>query len=195
MEDLTEIKESFLGDLKGVDNLQQLKELKARYLGKKGVLTSQLKGLSKLPPQERPLFGKKINEIKAFIETEIEKKTAGLKEVEIQRKLLEESIDITLPGRYIPPGKSHPVSQVLQEIIEIFRSMGFGVEEGPEVELDYYNFEALNIPKEHPARDMQDTFYINTGEQGAVVESDVVLRTHTSPVQIRVMERRKPPFR
>lgn len=195
MEDLTEIKESFLRDLNGVNNLQQLKELKARYLGKKGVITSQLKGLSKLPVEERPLFGKKVNEIKAFIEAEIEKKTAGLKEAEIQRKLLEESIDITLPGRYIPPGKSHPVSQVLQEIIEIFRSMGFGVEEGPEVELDYYNFEALNIPKEHPARDMQDTFYINTGEQGVVMESDVVLRTHTSPVQIRVMERRKPPFR
>jgi phenylalanyl-tRNA synthetase alpha chain len=183
MEDL---KQSFLEELKSVKNLADLANIKVKYLGKKGIITSELKSLSKIPLQERPLHGKKINEIKQFIENELDLKESGLKQEELQRQLLSESLDITLSGKFIPFGREHPINKTLAEITDIFIKMGFSVEEGPEVETDYYNFEALNIPKEHPARDMQDTFYIS---------DEIVLRTHTSPVQVRVMEKRKPPVR
>lgn len=183
---LEEIKKRFFEDLKITGNLQELNTLKVRYLGKKGIITSQLKSLSSLPTAERPLAGKLINELKLLIEKEIETKELLLRDAELRNQLLSEYIDITLPGKYTPLGSEHPLNKVLAEVVDIFVRMGFSVEEGPEVELDYYNFEALNIPKEHPARDMQDTFYIS---------DDIVLRTHTSPVQIRGMLKRNPPVR
>ena len=181
-----DIKAKFAEDLKSVQTLPELNNLKVQYLGKKGFIMSQLKSLSSLPPSERPLVGKLINDLKLLIENEISSRESSLREAELQSQLLSEYIDITLPGKYIPFGSEHPLNKVLSEVVDIFVRMGFSVEEGPEVELDYYNFEALNIPKEHPARDMQDTFYIS---------DDIVLRTHTSPVQIRGMEKRKPPVR
>lgn len=183
---IEDLKQTFLEELKSVKNLTDLSNLKVKYLGKKGIITSELKSLSKVPLEERPSHGKKINEIKQFIETELDLQESRLKQEELKRQLLSESLDITLSGKFIPFGREHPINKVLSEVTDIFVKMGFSVEEGPEVELDYYNFEALNIPKDHPARDMQDTFYIS---------DDIVLRTHTSPVQVRVMEKRKPPVR
>ncbi len=183
---LEDIKGKFAEDLDAVRTLPELSNLKVQYLGKRGVITSSLKSLSSLPLSERPLAGKIINDIKVFIESRITDKESILREAELKNQLLSEYIDITLPGRYTLPGSEHPLSKVLSEVVDIFVKMGFSVEEGPEVELDFYNFEALNIPKEHPARDMQDTFYIS---------EDIVLRTHTSPVQIRGMKRRNPPVR
>lgn len=181
-----ELREKFLEEIKTIESLQQLNNLKAKYLGKKGIITLQLKSLSALSPSERPLAGKLINDIKIFVESEIASKEALIKDAELQKQLNAEYIDISLPGKYILAGAQHPLNIVLNEVVDIFIRMGFNVEEGPEVELDYYNFEALNIPKDHPARDMQDTFYIS---------EDIVLRTHTSPVQIRGMIKRKPPVR
>lgn len=169
-----------------VRDLAGLSSLKVKYLGKKGLITSELKRLSSVAAEERPRVGKEINEVKSLIEREIEEKESALKAEDVRRRLLRDAIDVTLPGRVVPFGREHPLTATLREIVDIFVRMGFDVEEGPEVELDHYNFEALNIPKDHPARDMQDTFYVS---------EDVVLRTHTSPVQIRVMEKRKPPVR
>jgi len=183
MEDL---KQAFLDELKSVESLADLTLLRVKYLGKKGIITSRLKSLSEIPQDERPSFGKKINEVKQFLESELETRESGLKNEDLKARLLSESIDITLPGRQVPFGKEHPVNKTLSEVVDIFVRMGFSVEEGPEVELDYYNFEALNFPRDHPARDMQDTFFIS---------DDIVLRTHTSPVQVRGMEKRKPPVR
>lgn len=181
-----DLKTSYLAELQAVTTLQELAQLKAKYLGKKGVVTLQLKTLGALSAEERPLAGKRINELKEAVESLSDAKEAELTHQELAKRLASESIDITLPGRTTGIGRAHPISTVLNEIIDIFVRLGFSVEEGPEVELDHYNFEALNIPKDHPARDMQDTFYVS---------DDVVLRTHTSPVQVRVMERQKPPLR
>jgi phenylalanyl-tRNA synthetase alpha chain len=183
---IEDLKRTFLDELASVKNSDDLFRLRVKYLGKKGIITSQLRSLSSLSPEERPLFGKNINELKQTIETELDAKEAEVKGLELKRQLLKEAVDVTLPGKYIPFGREHPISVTIAEIIDIFVKMGFTVEEGPEVELDYYNFEALNFPKEHPARDMQDTFFVS---------GDVVLRTHTSPVQVRIMEKRKPPVR
>lgn len=183
MEDL---KKTFLDELKSIETLADLTLLRVKYLGKKGIITSRLKSLSEIPQDERPAFGKKINEIKQFLEAELDTRESSLKNKDLKARLLSESIDITLPGRHIPFGKEHPVNKTLSEVVDIFVRMGFSVEEGPEVELDYYNFEALNFPRDHPARDMQDTFFIS---------DDIVLRTHTSPVQVRGMEKRRPPVR
>lgn len=186
MRDGTSLKKSFLDELTKAASLTEIQQIRVKYLGKKGLLTSELKTLSTLPAEERRSFGKLINELKELIESEIASKESALSQEDLRKRLVSEAIDITLPGKYTPIGKEHPINKVLREITEIFVTMGFGVEEGPEVELDYYNFEALNMPKNHPARDMQDTFYIT---------EDTVLRTHTSPVQIRGMEKRKPPLR
>ncbi len=183
MEDL---KQKFLDELKSVKNLADLSNLKVKYLGRKGIITSDLKSISSLSSEERPLYGKKINDIKQFIEAEIDARESNFKKEELRKQLLSDSLDITLSGKFVPFGREHPINKTLTKITDIFVKMGFSVEEGPEVELDYYNFEALNIPKDHPARDMQDTFYIS---------DDIVLRTHTSPVQVRIMEKRKPPLR
>ncbi len=186
MDDILSLKKVFLEESQSVVSISELQQLRIKYLGKKGLVTSQLKTLSEISPELRPEFGKAVNEVKNYIGDELKKIEGSLKEDEHKKRILSETIDITLPGKFVPFGREHPINKVLYEIVNIFLSMGFEVEEGPEVELDYYNFEALNIPKDHPARDMQDTFYIS---------DDVILRTHTSPVQIRVMEKRKPPLK
>ena len=160
--------------------------IRTRYLGRKGFLTDLLRKLKDVPSEERPLLGKLSNEIKDLLSNEID---AAIRRIDTGSKgeaLRRESVDVSLPGRAIKYGKLHPVTQVMSEICSIFSILGFAIVEGPEIELDYYNFEALNIPKDHPARDMQDTFY---------VAGDIVLRTHTSPVQVRTMEKHRPPIR
>jgi len=186
VDDILSLKKVFLEESQSVISISELQQLRIKYLGKKGLVTSQLKTLSEISPELRPEFGKAVNEVKIYIGDKLKKIEGSLKEDEHKKRILSETIDITLPGKFVPFGREHPINKVLYEIVNIFLSMGFEVEEGPEVELDYYNFEALNIPKDHPARDMQDTFYIS---------DDVILRTHTSPVQIRVMEKRKPPLK
>lgn len=173
-------------ELLRAESLPSLDAVRVKYLGKKGELTAILKGMGALTPEERKEVGQAANDARAVIETALGKKLTELKEAELNAKLADEVIDVTMPGHHAPLGKRHPLNLVLDEIKEIFLGMGFDVVEGPEVEKDYYNFEALNIPKEHPARDTQDTFYIS---------DEVVLRTQTSPVQIRTMEQRKPPIR
>ena len=173
-------------EISKASTLKDVHDLKVKYLGKKGILTQQLKSLKSLSKEERPAFGNTLNEIKKSLGDLISKQEEGLKTSDIVNKLKTEQIDVTVPGCYTPFGRLHPVTQVMDEIITIFTSLGFTVEEGPEVEHDFYNFEALNMPEDHPARDMQDTFYIS---------HDVVLRTHTSSVQVRVMEKNDPPLR
>jgi len=186
VDDLLSLRQSFLKEVSAVSETAELQQLKIKYTGRKGLVTAQLKAFSSVPPAERPAFGKAVNELKDFVEQTIEGKESSLKDIEKQQRLLAEKIDITLPGKSGQPGTFHPLNKVLEEIKDMFVSMGFGIEEGPEIELDYYNFEALNIPRHHPARDMQDTFYVS---------DDVVLRTHTSPVQVRVMEKKTPPLK
>lgn len=183
---IEDLKQKFLDELASAAGAADLFQLRVNYLGKKGAVTAALKTLSSASPEDRPLLGKKINDIKQFIEAELDSRDALLKSEELNKRLFADSVDITLPGKYTAFGKEHPINKVLSEIVDIFVRMGFSVEQGPEVERDYYNFEALNFPKEHPARDMQDTFFVT---------DDVVLRTHTSPVQVREMEKRKPPVR
>lgn len=173
-------------ELLAAAGLAELDAVRVKYLGKKGELTAILKGMGKLSPEERKEVGQAANEARAVIESALNQKLAELKEAEMNARLEEEVLDVTMPGTHSPIGKRHPLNIVADEIKEIFLGMGFDVVEGPEVEKDYYNFEALNIPKDHPARDTQDTFYVS---------DDVVLRTQTSPVQIRTMENRKPPIR
>jgi phenylalanyl-tRNA synthetase alpha chain len=165
---------------------RDLDEVRVKYLGKRGTLTQLLRALPGLPPAERPIVGKEANAAKAGLESELEARQALLEGLERRARLAADRSDLTLPGRRVVPGALHPLTQVHDEIVDVFTGMGFAVAEGPEVELDFYNFEALNIPKDHPARDMQDTFYVG---------GEVLLRTHTSPVQIRTMERQKPPVR
>jgi phenylalanyl-tRNA synthetase alpha chain len=165
---------------------RDLDEVRVKYLGKRGTLTQLLRALPGLPPAERPIVGKEANAAKAGLESELEARQVLLEGLERRARLAGDRPDLTLPGRRVVPGALHPLTQVHDEIVDVFTGMGFAVAEGPEVELDFYNFEALNIPKDHPARDMQDTFYVG---------GEVLLRTHTSPVQIRTMERQKPPVR
>lgn len=185
-EKLQELKNQAQIELEQVADEVSLQNLKAKFVGRKGGITEIVKSMKDVLPQDRPKMGMLINEVKTFVETLFEEKSNQLKEDKKKRSIAEEKIDVTLPGRSVSVGAKHPVSQVMEEIITIFERMGFEVAEGPEVETDYYNFEALNIPKNHPARDMQDTFYIS---------DDVVLRTHTSPVQIRIMEKQEPPIK
>jgi phenylalanyl-tRNA synthetase alpha chain len=183
---LEEVKKQAEAELNSVNDEISLQNLKAKFVGRKGVITDILKGMKDIPDSDRPRMGKLINETKTFVEDLIERRLGALREEKKRRSLYEEKIDVTLPGRGMPVGARHPITQVMEEITAIFERMGFEVAEGPEVETDYYNFEALNIPKNHPARDMQDTFYVS---------DEIVLRTHTSPVQIRVMEKRNPPVK
>jgi phenylalanyl-tRNA synthetase alpha chain len=186
IEALGHIREEVLASLSKVHTEKEITEIRVKTLGRKGSLTQLLKQLGALPEAERKEIGKRANEIKEALESQIEEALHQLKEREKKEALEKEKVDITLPGRRIPMGKRHPITQTLDEIVQIFSHFGFEVVEGPEVELDYYNFEALNIPKGHPAREMQATFFIS---------EDVVLRTHTSPVQVRTMEKRRPPIR
>lgn len=183
---LEQIRQSALEAVNTADALQDIEALRVKYLGKKGELTGILKQMGKLSAEERPVIGQLANEIRGAIEQAVEVKLTEIKSAEQAKKLLEEKIDVTLPGKTVTMGSRHPLTVVLDDIKEIFVGMGFDIVDGPEVELDYYNFEALNIPKDHPARDTQDTFYIT---------DNIVLRTQTSPVQIRVMEKQKPPIR
>ncbi|HCZ05999.1 MAG: phenylalanyl-tRNA synthetase alpha chain [Thermotogota bacterium] len=185
MEDLSRMLEELKEALENCNSLQELHEVRVRFLGKKGRITSLMKQISSLPPEERPSFGKRVNELRASAETLIKEANERISKFEAERKLREKAIDPTFPGPRRALGSEHPSLKVIREILEALVSMGFEVVEGPEVETVYYNFEALNTPEWHPARDMQDTFYIH-GE-------DILLRSHTSPVQVRVMEKRKPP--
>ena len=183
---LEEIRANAARELAEASDSQALESLRVKYLGKKGEVTSILKQMGKLSPEERPVIGELANKVRAFIEDDLTKRAAELKAQATQKRLEDERLDVTLPGKHRELVVKHPLSIVLDEIKEIFVGMGFDIVEGPEVEYDYYNFEALNIPKDHPARDTQDTFYIN---------ENILLRTQTSPVQVRVMEKQKPPIR
>lgn len=185
-ESLSLLIERSLAEVASAADIAALDELRVRLLGKKGVLTEQLKGLGALPAAERPLAGQRINEMKAAIQTAIESRRAVLEEARLARELSAGAIDVTLPGRGQEPGSMHPVTRTRLRIEQIFRQAGFHVVSGPEVEDDFHNFEALNIPQDHPARAMHDTFYFPDGR---------LLRTHTSPVQIRSMKDRQPPIR
>lgn len=181
-ERLQALRERALRELHEVKHIQQLQDLRVKVLGKKGELTEVLRGMGSLSAEERPLIGQVANEVRSAIEELINEKQEAFVREETERKLQTETIDITLPGRPLGAGAVHPLSKVIQEIEDIFIGMGYQVAEGPEVESDYYNFEALNLPKNHPARDMQDSFYIT---------EDILMRTHTSPVQVRTMEKMK----
>lgn len=185
-EKLEQIKINAVQAMESLNNLNQLEEFRVKILGKKGELTLVLREMGGLPADERPVIGQLANEVRAYLEGELSKKTNALKEAALENRLASESIDITVPGKRPTLGKLHPINTVLNEVKDIFLGMGFDIAEGPEVEWDHYNFEALNIPKNHPARDVQDTFYIN---------DNILLRTHTSPVQIRTMENKKPPIK
>lgn len=183
---LEKVKEEFDFDLMSSNSQKDIESVRVKYLGKKGVLTGILKQMGTLSADERPVIGKISNEIRDYISKSIEEKTAKLRFAETQNKLQSEKIDVTLPGKKIRLGHKHPMSIILDEVKGIFIRMGFNVVEGPEIESDYYNFEALNLSKNHPARDTQDTFYI---------DENTLLRTQTSSVQIRTMEKQKPPIR
>ena len=183
---LEAIEKQAFAELESAQDLKALDAVRVKYLGKKGELTAILKQMGKLSAEERPVIGQLANQIRAQIEEKLEETKTELEGKMLDQRLATETLDVTMPGKRSVLGKKHPISIVLDELKEIFMGMGFDVAQGPEVELDYYNFEALNIPKDHPARDTQDTFYIN---------DNVVLRTQTSPMQIRVMEKQKPPIR
>ncbi len=169
-------------ELERIEDPDGIRKLQVKYLGRKGLVTQFLRGISNLPADKRPAAGKRANEVKKQLEAGF---AAARKRLEDSQEATER-LDVSLPGRGVLPGSLHPITQVTREICDIFTRMGFDVVEGPEIETDYYNFEALNIPKDHPARDMQDTFYIS---------ENIVLRTHTSPTQPRVMEKQPPPVR
>ena len=173
-------------ELSKIADPAELEALRIRFLGKKGELTAILKQMAGLSAEERPVIGQLANRIRTDIEAAVSERAAQLKAEASERKLREERIDVTLPGKAPKLGKLHPMDAVMREVEDIFIGMGFDIAEGPEVEYDYYNFEALNLPPDHPARDMQDTFYIT---------DNILLRTQTSPVQIHVMENQKPPIR
>lgn len=165
--------------VKAAADLKEIQDIRVAYLGKKGPITEVLRGMGQLPKEERPRMGQLANEVREAITEALERKQTRLEEEKIEQQLAEETIDVTLPGRPVKQGSPHPLTAVIEEIEDLFLGMGFSIAEGPQVETDYYNFEAMNIPKNHPARDMQDTFFLT---------EDILLRTHTSPVQARTME-------
>ena len=179
---LQDLKLEVLAKIEQANDLKSLNEVRVAYLGKKGPITDLLKGMGKLSPEERPKMGALVNTVREEVTAALEEKVTALEEAAIQAKLEAESIDVTLPGAKIAAGNRHPLTRVIEEIEDLFLGMGYEIVEGPEVEKDYYNFEAMNLPKGHPARDMQDSFYIS---------EEILLRTHTSPVQARTMEAKK----
>ena len=186
-EKLKQIRESAMAQLSAADSSESLEQLRVKLLGKKGELTAVLRGMGSLSAEERPAVGAVANEVRAAIEEMIEEKKRKLESERLQHRLESEKIDVTMPSKRRELGHRHPLAQVEEEMCEIFRSMGFDIEEGPEVETDYYNFQALNTPENHPARDTQDTFYIT---------DNILLRSQTSSVQVHAMERAgKPPIR
>ena len=182
-QELQRIKEVALTAIKAATDQQALQDVRVKYLGKKGEVTALLKGLGKLSPEERPKMGAFVNAVREALEAELDKIKSSMESAAMNARLEEEKIDITLPGRAPKTGHIHPLTTVNEMIEDFFMKMGYTVEEGPEVEQDYYNFECLNLPKDHPARDMQDSFYIT---------ENFLLRTHTSPVQARTMQRHEP---
>ena len=185
-EKLRQIKEDAIRNIDSVKSLEDLNDLRVRFLGKKGEITSLLKSMKDLSPEERPAFGQMVNEVRSHVEGVLENVRSDLEDRLLEERLKAETIDVTLPSERGRMGHKHPNTIALEEIEKIFTGMGYEVVEGPEVEYDYYNFEALNIPENHPAKDEQDTFYIS---------KDIVLRTQTSPVQVRMMEKGKLPIR
>jgi phenylalanyl-tRNA synthetase alpha chain len=182
---LQSIRESALTTLAQANTEGDVNQIRIEMLGRKGKLTLLLRRVRELPPDERPRAGEQANIVKQELEERIEDRLVRLRDDARQQALSQDLADVTLPGTLLPRGRFHPITQVMAQVVRIFIRMGFQVAEGPQVELDYYNFEALNIPRDHPARDMHDTFYFS---------DEVLLRTHTSPVQIRVMESQRPPI-
>ncbi|WP_145021420.1 phenylalanine--tRNA ligase subunit alpha [Geobacter argillaceus] len=185
-EQLNALQSNGLDELAAAISEEALQEVKVKYLGKKGALTALMKGIGALSPDERPAVGNLVNAVRDLLESRLEERLSAVRSAAKAERLQRERLDVTMPGRQRPVGTRHPVTLVIDEINEIFAGLGFQVAEGPEIELDFYNFEALNFPKDHPARDMQDTFF---------VENSLLLRTHTSPVQIRTMLNQPPPVR
>jgi len=183
---LERIHHAALAALQTAQTEAEVEQLRIRFLGRKGELTEAVRGLREVPPAERPAIGAFLNQIKDEVERRIEESLTALRQTERERRIATERVDVTLPGCRRIPGHLHPLTQTLEEIIDIFVGLGFSVAEGPEIEDEYHNFTALNVPADHPARDMQDTLFVTDG---------YVLRTHTSPVQIRVMETHQPPLR
>jgi phenylalanyl-tRNA synthetase alpha chain len=186
MEELQQILDHALQQFAAISDEAELEQAKARYLGKEGSLTALLKGLGKLSAEERPAAGARINQVKQSIEAALQHRRDALQQNKLAQKLAAEALDVTLPGRGTGMGGLHPVTRTLERIEQLFHSLGFATASGPEIERDFYNFTALNIPENHPARAMHDTFYIDPQH---------VLRTHTSPVQVRYMEAHQPPFK
>ncbi|WP_394217979.1 phenylalanine--tRNA ligase subunit alpha [Halobacillus trueperi] len=177
-ERLEELKQEALAKVEQADSVQGLKDVRVEYLGKKGPITEVLRGMGKLSKEERPVIGQLANDVREHIAQAIETKQTALEDAALEKQLEEESIDVTLPARPVKIGGPHLLTSIVEEIEDLFIGMGFEIKEGPEVETDYYNFEALNLPKGHPARDMQDSFYVT---------EELLMRTHTSPVQARTM--------
>jgi phenylalanyl-tRNA synthetase alpha chain len=187
-EELRALRAAALAEIAGCRTEAELESVRVRFLGKKGSLTAVLRGLGAVPPADRPAMGALVNETKQAVEAALGEAGGRLGAARLARTLAEDRLDVTVPGRAAVRGRIHPLRAVEEEIVDIFLSMGFSVADGPEVEDDYHNFGALNFPPDHPARDMQDTLFVDDGD-------DALLRTHTSPVQIRVMRARKPPLR
>ncbi|MCC0697976.1 phenylalanine--tRNA ligase subunit alpha [Clostridioides sp. ZZV15-6383] len=185
-EKLLALREAALAEIKEAQSIESVESLRVKYLGKKGEITAILKEMGKLSAEERPVVGKVANEVREHIELIINSKKEELNAIEKERKLREEVIDVTQPGKVLKVGKKHPITQIIDEVTDIFIGMGFSIAEGPEVETVENNFDALNAPKDHPSRDMSDTFYINDG---------VLLRTQTSPVQVRTMRSQELPIK
>lgn len=186
IEILAEIKKAFMERINDSSSEDSIEALRVDFLGKKGRITGVMKTMGQLSPEERPVFGQSANEVRAFIENKIAEKKKEIKARELEKSLEKETVDVTMPATPAPEGSLHPLNKVTEEMKRLFIGMGYEIAEGPEVEYDYYNFEALNLPEGHPARDTQDTFYIT---------DKMLLRTQTSSVQIHVMEHKKPPIR
>ena len=185
-EQIEEIKKNSMKEIEKAEDLKVLQEIKVKYLGKKGELTQVLRGMGKLSNDERPIIGKLVNEVRDILEEEFNKKEEKLKSEELQKRLETENIDVTEPSKKTELGSIHPITQIIKEVEEIFLGMGYQIADGPEVEKTFYNFDQLNAPEDHPSRDLQDTFYIT---------DNIILRSQTSPVQARVMEKQKPPIK
>ena len=185
-EQIAKIKENSIQEIKNCQEEKQLSELKVKYLGKKGELTIVLRGMGTVSPEERPVIGSLVNEVRDELEALIKQKEKEFKKQELEKKLQTENIDVTEPSKKVILGALHPITQIIEEVEEIFLGMGYQIADGPEVEKAIYNFDKLNTPPDHPARDVQDTFYIT---------DDILLRSQTSPVQARVMENQKPPIK
>jgi phenylalanyl-tRNA synthetase alpha chain len=185
-QDLTTLQSRAIAEITAADSLEALDQLRVGYLGKKGQVSKILGGMGKLPPEERPRIGALANTVKTAVQSAIEDRKAALQTAQINAQLAAETLDVTMPGVYRPQGRVHPINSIIDQITDIFVGLGYTVAAGPEVESDYYNFEALNFLPDHPARDMQDTLYLPNGD---------LMRTHTSNIQIRYMKTHEPPLR